>query len=458
MRAALHRLERASSPGIPGSGAPRLGRLVQVAEGIEGEARARGVDLVARHRGLVRAHGPGLVADLRQPRARVRARDALRGALRGSLGGLRRVHHGLARAQPVPALPGGGRAGDLVPDRHDAGGGRARRGGREGALPGHPAPPGGAPGRARGGRDGGDRPDAGHDADHRLALARGRSRARAGARRAPDALRGARLPRRAVRGRAAGARAVRRPRPGRRPRSTWCGSPPWPASWRPTGSAGPGSSTTRASSRWRAGSPGACSWLAPSSSSCTSRPSRGRASCSGRAGRARTALGRSCAAALRLALGAAVYQVNVLIDGFMAEGLLRDGGPTLHYYANRVQQFPMALIAVAATSAVFPALQAHGARGDRRAVRDLHDRTHRAIAFVALPASLGAGGPGAGGHRGPPSSTAPSAPRALRGRAPGCAGCASRSCRPARWAWSRAPTTRSATSAPRCGSRSCCSP
>lgn len=90
-----------------------------------------------------------------------------------------------------------------------------------------------------------------------------------------------------------------------------------------------------------------------------------------------------------LALGAAVYQINVMVDGLMAEALLRDGGPTLHYYANRVQQFPMALIAIAATSAVFPALQAHGARDDRRSVRDLHDRTHRAVAFFALPASVG---------------------------------------------------------------------
>lgn len=90
-----------------------------------------------------------------------------------------------------------------------------------------------------------------------------------------------------------------------------------------------------------------------------------------------------------LALGAAVYQINVMLDGLMAEGLLPDGGPTLHYYANRVQQFPMALIAVAATSSVFPALQAHGHRGDRAAVRALHDRTHRAIAFVALPAAAG---------------------------------------------------------------------
>jgi len=90
-----------------------------------------------------------------------------------------------------------------------------------------------------------------------------------------------------------------------------------------------------------------------------------------------------------LALGAAVYQINVMMDGLMAEGLLPDGGPTLHYYANRVQQFPMALIAIAATSAVFPALQAHGHRGDLGALKRLHDKTHRAILYVALPASVG---------------------------------------------------------------------
>jgi len=90
-----------------------------------------------------------------------------------------------------------------------------------------------------------------------------------------------------------------------------------------------------------------------------------------------------------LALGAAVYQVNVLVDGLMAEWLLLDGGPTLHYLANRVQQFPLALIAVAATSAVFPALQELGHRGDRAGLRRLHDRTQVAIAAVAVPAALG---------------------------------------------------------------------
>lgn len=90
-----------------------------------------------------------------------------------------------------------------------------------------------------------------------------------------------------------------------------------------------------------------------------------------------------------LALGAAVYQINVMIDGLMAESLLPDGGPTAHYFANRVQQFPMALISIAATSAVFPALAALGQTGDRAGLRRLHDRTQRAIAFVALPAAAG---------------------------------------------------------------------
>ncbi|MEM9803034.1 MAG: lipid II flippase MurJ, partial [Planctomycetota bacterium] len=90
-----------------------------------------------------------------------------------------------------------------------------------------------------------------------------------------------------------------------------------------------------------------------------------------------------------LALGAAVYQINVMVDGLMAEGLLRDGGPTIHYFANRVQQFPLALVAMAATSAVFPALQQLGHRGERGALRRLHDRTHLAVAAVALPAAVG---------------------------------------------------------------------
>ncbi|MAB78340.1 MAG: murein biosynthesis integral membrane protein MurJ [Planctomycetes bacterium] len=93
--------------------------------------------------------------------------------------------------------------------------------------------------------------------------------------------------------------------------------------------------------------------------------------------------------ALPLALGAAVYQINVLVDGLMAEGLLRDGGPTALYYANRVQQFPLALVATAATTALFPSLKAHAHLGELRTVRNLYGRAQMAILFLALPASVG---------------------------------------------------------------------
>ena len=90
-----------------------------------------------------------------------------------------------------------------------------------------------------------------------------------------------------------------------------------------------------------------------------------------------------------LALGAAVYQINVMMDGLMAQGMLASGGPTTYYFANRIQQLPLGLVATAATSAVFPALKALGHRRELRELRGLHNRTHLAIAFVALPATAG---------------------------------------------------------------------
>ncbi len=103
--------------------------------------------------------------------------------------------------------------------------------------------------------------------------------------------------------------------------------------------------------------------------------------------------GREAAAVLwasaPLALGAAVYQVNVMIDGWMAVSLLDQGGASTLYYATRIQQFPMSLVSIAATSAVFPSLMALGHRRELAEVRSLHDRTQLAIAFVAIPASLG---------------------------------------------------------------------
>jgi putative peptidoglycan lipid II flippase len=89
-----------------------------------------------------------------------------------------------------------------------------------------------------------------------------------------------------------------------------------------------------------------------------------------------------------LALGAAVYQINVMVDNLMAYYLLPEGGATTYYYATRIQQLPLALVATAATSAVFPALQALGHRRQHTEMRLLHHQTHLAIAFIALPATF----------------------------------------------------------------------
>ncbi len=94
-------------------------------------------------------------------------------------------------------------------------------------------------------------------------------------------------------------------------------------------------------------------------------------------------------AAVPLALGAAVYQVNVMIDGLMAQGLLTTGGPTALYYANRIQQFPFALIAIATTSSIFPSLKALGHLGRGAELRSLHDRSQSGILFLALPSAVG---------------------------------------------------------------------
>lgn len=90
-----------------------------------------------------------------------------------------------------------------------------------------------------------------------------------------------------------------------------------------------------------------------------------------------------------LAFGAAIYQINVTIDGFMAQAMLPDGGATAYNNATRVQQLPMGLLAVAATSAVFPLLRAHGHLRQYESLRKLHDQAQLGVLFLALPASCG---------------------------------------------------------------------
>lgn len=104
---------------------------------------------------------------------------------------------------------------------------------------------------------------------------------------------------------------------------------------------------------------------------------------------ARSAARRALVASLPLAFGAGAYQLNTLVGGMLAIALLPSGGSSLLYYVSRLQQLPLSLVAVAATSAVFPLLNALGAAGERERLRALHDTTHFAVAYVAVPAAFG---------------------------------------------------------------------
>lgn len=119
-------------------------------------------------------------------------------------------------------------------------------------------------------------------------------------------------------------------------------------------------------------------------------------------------LRRVAAGFLPMLLGLAAFQVNVLLDGFIA--LLLSGPPgrgafsvmgmsfsrpmltganSVLYYANRLMQFPLGVFGVSLATATFPILSALAARRDWKSFsRTLTDGL-RLGTFVALPAAVG---------------------------------------------------------------------
>lgn len=92
---------------------------------------------------------------------------------------------------------------------------------------------------------------------------------------------------------------------------------------------------------------------------------------------------------LSLALGMALFQVNVLCDGLIAYGLVAEGGVSALYYANRLVQLPIGVLGVALSTAVFPELARRVKRGDTAGVGEVLDAGVALGAFVAVPAAVG---------------------------------------------------------------------
>lgn len=89
--------------------------------------------------------------------------------------------------------------------------------------------------------------------------------------------------------------------------------------------------------------------------------------------------------------GAAVYQLNVLIDTILASFsfIVGQGAVAAIYYANRLIQFPLALFGIALSSAVLPTLSRHAAVQDLDSLKSTLRFSLRAVYFLMLPASLG---------------------------------------------------------------------
>lgn len=87
-------------------------------------------------------------------------------------------------------------------------------------------------------------------------------------------------------------------------------------------------------------------------------------------------------------VGAAPYQVNMLVITFLASFLV-DGSISYLYFADRLIQFPVALIAVSVSTVLLPFFAGKAAAGEMRQVNEVFDTGIRLAVFVAIPAMAG---------------------------------------------------------------------
>lgn len=87
-------------------------------------------------------------------------------------------------------------------------------------------------------------------------------------------------------------------------------------------------------------------------------------------------------------LGAGVTQLNVSIDIIIGT-LLPAGSVSILYYADRVNQLPLGVIATAAGTALLPAVTKHIALGEEDAAETALNRAFESVLMLTLPAAIG---------------------------------------------------------------------
>jgi putative peptidoglycan lipid II flippase len=87
-------------------------------------------------------------------------------------------------------------------------------------------------------------------------------------------------------------------------------------------------------------------------------------------------------------LGASIYQLNVLVSGFLAS-FFGDGAVSYLYYAGRLIEFPLGVFVFAVGTASLPSLSRLVAGGDRNALREAFSGALGLALVLVVPSSVG---------------------------------------------------------------------
>ncbi len=100
------------------------------------------------------------------------------------------------------------------------------------------------------------------------------------------------------------------------------------------------------------------------------------------------AVGRALRLMAPMVFGAAVYQINIMIDTILAS-MLPSGSVSYLWYADRVFEFPLGIFAVALGTAALPSFAAQVARGALDELKRSLVFSIRLTNFIVLPATVG---------------------------------------------------------------------
>jgi putative peptidoglycan lipid II flippase len=87
------------------------------------------------------------------------------------------------------------------------------------------------------------------------------------------------------------------------------------------------------------------------------------------------------------AVGAGVYQVNVVLNTVIASGVAQ-GAVSYLYYAERLNQLPLGIVGIAIGTALLPALSRQLRAGDRAAADESQNRAMELGLLLTLPAAF----------------------------------------------------------------------